>query len=60
MGIRDQIRQLIQAHGVKQAATLVGLGHGPLLRLAAGARVQTGTIALAQQGLARLEAQDAR
>lgn len=51
--IQERVRALIQEQGVRRASERLGLSQNATLRLAAGSKVQRGTLALAAQNLAR-------
>jgi hypothetical protein len=47
----DKARSLIAEHGVRNAARLLNLGREATLAIAAGAKVDRGTVALAAQAI---------
>ncbi len=52
--IRKKVRALIKTQGIHRASEALGLSANATLRIAANSRVQQGTLALAEQKLARL------
>jgi hypothetical protein len=52
--LQERVRKLMAKEGTDRAAEMLGLSRGTVTTLAAGAPVQKGTIALAQQKLAGL------
>lgn len=57
---REQVRKLLGQFGQRAAARRLGVHMQTVLALAAGARVQPGSLALVRERLATLEARNER